>query len=445
MAYIPRDSSVQQYDNIRYNIDPFVVYHSEKTGRHSLRTRLFSTNNRNDKNQESKARLYYSEYQWQKRFSDKFTFTTGWVSMKQGIFSDSLYGRHNGHNTSVYVQGDGKAGKLTLSMGLRFEYYRVDTVQTKARLFSKELRIPIQPVARAGLNYQLKEYTFLRASFGQGYRFPSVAEKYIRTYVGSLNIFPNPALRPEYGWSSELGIKQGFRIKNFRAFADAAFFWTEYKNMMDFVFMYDTIGKSQQVVTLSDLMLFAGFQSQNIGRARIRGIDLSVNGTGKIGKTNITLLCGYTYTHPINPAYKPAIDTTGTLKSNLLKYRSKHLFKNDIQLDFGKISFGFSSRFNSFMANIDKRFEEPLIYENLNPNFPVFYNLPGWYILPGLKKFRQKHNRGDWMHDVRIAWQISKALKASFLINNLFNHEYMSRPGFIEAPRTFIIQFGFKF
>ncbi|MCK7529806.1 MAG: hypothetical protein MZV63_01475 [Marinilabiliales bacterium] len=37
-----------------------------------------------------------------------------------------------------------------------------------------------------------QNYTFLRASFGQGYRYPSIAEKYATTTLGSVKVFPNP-------------------------------------------------------------------------------------------------------------------------------------------------------------------------------------------------------------------------------------------------------------
>ncbi|MFL5754473.1 MAG: TonB-dependent receptor [Bacteroidia bacterium] len=449
LGYTPRDSSIQGYDNIRYNIDPFIVYNTEKYGRHSLRTRQFRTVNTNDKNQGSKATLNYAEYQWQKRFAKNFTLTTGLVYMDQVVSSDSLYGVHHGHNRAAYVQLDKKVKRLTMSLGLRAEYFRVDTSKTKGTLMNDKITgLPFQPVMRAGVNYQLFEYTFLRSSFGQGYRFPTVAEKYISTYVSSLNIFPNQQLQPERGWSAEIGIKQGFRIGNFKGFADVAGFWTEYRNMMDFVFKYDTLGKTQDIFNapnpFKELVNHAGFQSQNIGAARITGYDISISGTGKIGKINITLLSGYTYTNPINPKYDPALDSSGITGTNLLKYRNRQLFKNDIQLDYKKISIGFSSRYNSFMENIDKRFNEPVIYENLNPATAA-YNNPVFYILPGLKKYRSKHNQGDWMHDFRISYQFTKELKMSFVVNNVFNHEYMSRPGFIEAPRTYIMQVNFKF
>ena len=449
MGYVPRDSSIQVYSNSRVNVDPFIVYNSERTGRHSLRTRFFRTNNTNDKNQSSLADLLYGEYQWQKRFANNFTFTTGLVYMDQQVYADSLYGRHTGNNRAIYLQADKKFGKLTASVGLRGEYFKVDTAKTKGVLFNDKVKnLPLQPVMRAGLNYQLFEYTFLRTSFGQGYRFPSVAEKYISTFVSSLNIYPNVNLQPERGWSAEAGIKQGFKISKFQGFLDVSYFHTEYRNMMDFVFMYDTTGKTEYIFSqpnpFAAFVKYAGFQSQNIATARITGFDISVNGAGKIGPFALTWLCGYTYTNPINPNYDPNKDSSGTLRTNLLKYRNRQLFKNDIQVEVKKFFIGFSSRYNSFMENIDVRFVEPVIYENLNPNTPA-YNNPIFYILPGLREYRQKNNKGLWMHDMRVGLQLSKELRFSVIVSNLFNQEYMSRPGFIEAPRNVVFQAQFKF
>ena len=91
-----------------------------------------------------------------------------------------------------------------------------------------------RPVFRVGLNYQLTKGTFLRASFGQGYRFPTVLEKFISTATGGITIAPNPDLKSETGWSAEFGVKQGFKIGNWQGFVDLAGFWTEYDNMMEF-------------------------------------------------------------------------------------------------------------------------------------------------------------------------------------------------------------------
>ena len=97
--------------------------------------------------------------------------------------------------------------RLSVSLGLRWERYTLDKTDDESR-----------PVARAGINYQAAKASFIRASFGQGYRFPSMAEKYTSTSLGSLNIFPNPELEAESGWSAETGIRQGFRLGKLERF-----------------------------------------------------------------------------------------------------------------------------------------------------------------------------------------------------------------------------------
>lgn len=434
-AYIPQGRTIQVFSNQRLNIDPFVTYFSKGGGKYSLRSRYYLTNNTNDKNQGSRAELYYSEFQYQKRFQNNLTMTYGAVYMEQQVIADSLYGRHFGKNFAGYAQFDYKYKKLTASVGLRGEYYRIDTSYTRGYLSSKINNLPFQPVFRAGLNYQALQYTFIRASFGQGYRFPTIAEKYVSTSVSALKVFPNPNIEPERGWSAEIGIKQGFKISNFKGFIDVAGFWTEYQNMVEFIF--DVYGpKTGQF--FSDFQNI-GFKSQNVGRARINGIDISVTGTGKLGPVNVTLLTGYTLTNPINPNFNPAVDTLGSdPNSNVLKYRNRHLYKNDIQFDYKKFSFGISNRYYSFMENIDRRFVEPLFKE-----YGQGYS--ELYILYGLKEYREKNNKGDWIHDIRLSYQVSKMLKASFIVNNVTNAEYSLRPGDIRPPRMFIGQLMLKF
>lgn len=434
-AYIPQGRTIQVFSNQRLNIDPFVTYFSKGGGKYSLRTRYYLTNNTNDKNQGSRAELYYSELQYQKRFKNNLTMTYGGVYMEQQVIADSLYGRHSGKNYSAYAQFDYKYKKLTASLGIRGEYNSIDTSYTRGYINSKINNLPFQPVFRAGLNYQLKQFTFLRASFGQGYRFPTIAEKYVSTAVSALKIFPNPNIQPELGWSAEIGIKQGFKISNFKGFVDLAGFWTEYQNMVEFIF--DVYGARTGLFYLDQQNI--GFKSQNVGRARINGIDVSVTGTGKIGPVNISLLTGYTLTNPINPNFNPAVDTLGSLpNSNLLKYRNRHLYKNDIQFDYKKFSFGISNRYYSFMENVDRRFVEPL-FKEYGPG------LDNLYILPGLTEYREKNKKGDWIHDLRMSYQLSKLLKASFIVNNLLNAEYSLRPGDIRPPRMFIGQLMLKF
>ncbi len=457
-AYIPQGRTIQVYSNQRCNIDPFINYYTKKGGKFSLRSRYYLTNNTNDKNQGSRAELYYNEFQYQKRFQNNFTMTYGAVYMEQQVIADSLYGRHTGKNYAGYAQFDYKYKKLTASIGLRGEYNRIDTSYTRGRLTKNINNLPFQPVFRAGINYHLFEYTFLRASYGQGYRFPTIAEKYVSTSVSALKIYPNQSLQPERGWSAEIGIKQGFKLFNFKGFLDIAGFWTEYSDMIEFAF--DIYGPKTGNFGLDGK--YAGFKSQNVGSAQINGIDASITGTGKMGPINVTTLIGFTYTNPVYLGYDPKKDTLGIEGLKVLKYRNQQLLKGDLQLDYKKLSIGWSVRYYSYMENVDRRFEQSILHEYNDIDNGVNWDaVPSTYILPGLKKYRSDHRNttyitygkdekviaswaGDWVHDSRISYQVSKQLKASFIVNNVFNTEYTLRPGDVRPPRMFLVQLMFR-
>ncbi len=445
-AYIPQGRNIQRYNNNRFNVDPYITYF-HGNNKFSLRNRYFKTENKNDKNQGSTAELYYSELQYQKRFKNKLNLTTGAVYMEQQILGDSLYGRHSGKNIAGYIQADKKFfNRFTVSVGLRGEFYKTDTAKTNGYLLPREQKgkLPFQPVARLGLNYQVFEYTFIRASFGQGYRFPSVAEKFINTAVSALQIYPNPSLQPERSFSAELGIKQGFKIKGFKGFLDVAGFYTEYSNMIEFVFnIYNPTGTTG--IFYLDRK-YAGFKSQNIGSAKITGMEASVSGSGKIGPVNITVLSGYTYIDPVNPNFNSSRDTLGLPGIKTLKYRSKHLFKNDIQFDYKFISLGYSARFQSKVENIDRRFIQSVLHEyNDIANGVNWDDIDATYILPGLKQNFGAFQKSFWVHDARISFNFLQFYKFSFIVNNFTNMEYQNRPGDMRPPTQYVFQLSIKF
>ncbi len=434
-AFLPADGTLSESHLVRTNVDPFITYTNAKGNRHALHIRYFNTTNQNNTNQESTGDFYYGEYQYQLRAKNELTATIGTVASYSTVHSDSLYGNHTSNNFSVFAQLDKRWNRLSVSLGVRGEYFKVDTAETKAYIVhgSDTTTLPIKPVMRMGINYQLFVATHLRASFGQGYRFPAVAEKFVSTTVSGLKIFPNPSLQPETGWSAELGVRQGIKISEWEGYVDLAAFQTEYKNMIEFYFDYYFTHPPQ---TLNDITDAAGFKSQNVEHARISGFELEAGGEGKAGQVNVALMGGYTYLNPVIPGFDPKKDTTLSTTENVLKYRYKHSAKADVQLEYKKFSFGFGFRYNSFMVNIDRRFEEKLLKEYL-PNFDV-------YILPGLKSYREIHNKGDLVFDLRIGFRLSKETKIAFIANNILNHEYMGRPGDVQPPRTFAVQVSVK-
>ena len=175
-----------------------------------------------------------------------------------------------------------------------------------------------------------------------------------------------------------------------------------------------------------------GFRAQNAESARISGIDFSFNSMGKIGEFEIVSLIGYTYMNPISlntdEEYQATFsDTTG----NILKYRFNHLAKLDVEVTYKKYSAGVSMRYGGFMRNIDKVFEEPIGGTT--------------YVLPGLKEYREIYNKGNLVFDARLGYKLNDTYRFGFMVNNLLNSEYTSRPGDIQPPRNFSVQVQMKF
>ncbi len=410
----------------RINIDPFINYFDEKGNRHKFNGRIYIIDNDNSGNNSNQSQLYYGEYQYQKRFDDiDLTATTGLVGTTSGtqadIYSDTTF---SSSNVAAYLQFDKKLfGKLNLSAGMRYEnnvlnspeVVGMDTIPDGRSTESK-------PVFRFGLNYQVNQGTFLRASWGQGYRFPTIAEKFVSTTVGAVKVVPNPLLESETGWTTEIGIKQGVRIKNWNGYFDFATFWSEYDNMMEYTFVPFQLA----------------FQSQNVGGTVIKGIDMSIAGEGKFDNFSLFILGGYTYIDPKFKEYDPlgndimeVVDTEGKANArsssadyNILKYRNKHSFKMDVEVKYKSFSVGVAALYVSHMESIDFIFEQTI---------------------PGLKEHRVEDTNGSKTFDVRFAYQLNEHAKCSFILNNIFNEEYTLRPAYIEAPRNATLRFEYKF
>ena len=426
-------TTLSEFYTYRTNIDPYITYYDSSGNKHSLRGRWFNTINQNSTNQASSANLYYAEYQFQKHWKKDLTTTIGVMNNYSTVDSE-LYGNHFANNTAGFFQADKKIGKFTFSGGMRVEYYKIDSIQTKEynKLFKDTLGF--KPVMRFGTTYEAAKYTFIRASYGEGYRFPTIAEKYIKTAVGGLNIFPNPSVNAETGWSAEVGVKQGVQIGNFKGYLDLAGFVTGYSNMMEFTFgFYESNGTPWDFDNPPGILTFDQFgaQSKNVENALIKGGEISLMGTGEIGPINVTTLIGYTYIDPRSAGTPDSVYLeTFSDSSTVLKYRSKHLFKADLQLDYKKFSLGASTRYNSFQENVDQAFVSPFL---------------GSIILPGYRDYRNARRVGDMILDLRFSFQASKTSKIAILMNNALNREYSSRPGNVMPPRTLIFQYSFKF
>lgn len=423
-------------------VDPFITYINNRGSKHSLRSRWQSLDNNNDNNQGNFSDVFYTEYQYQQtgnRWGIKDLVITGGAVSIYTTSRGQLYlgGNENGENTARnyagYLQVDKKfKERLNVSAGVRYEYFAINSASQQ------------KPVFRAGANYRLGLATFLRASYGQGYRFPSIAEKFIVTSLGAVKIFPNPELQPETSYNAEFGIKQGFKIKDFKGFIDVAFFQQEMKNFIEFTFgQWDTNPNFNN-------MLGLGFKSVNTGTARVRGAEISIMGEGNTGSIKWQTLIGYTYTVPVsatpdlvyarsavassNPfllqsfANATYSGTSSDASNNILKYRLQHLIRADVAATWKHWNVGVSFRYNSHMQNIDKAFEQ------LEQQFPAQFN-------PGIIPWRAQHKKGDYVFDARMSYAFGEMHKLAVVVSNVLNRTYAIRPLAIEDPRVITLQY----
>lgn len=382
-------------------LDPYITYNNNGHFRHDIRIRYQSANNRFPvrTGNNSDAISLYAEYQVNYNFARILNVTAGLIENYISITS-KFYGDHNGMNLAAFSQVEANpARKLKLVAGVRVENNSLDGLNDR-----------VVPIFRAGINWQAAEYTFLRGSFGQGYRYPSIAEKFAATTLGTVRVIPNPDVSPESGWSSEIGIKQGVKAGKTAGQADLSVFLSQNKDMIEFM--------------LTNYPYF-GFMSTNIEQSRIYGYEFEFMLERPSGNFNTTFGGGYTYIHPaeINPV-------TGKETDTYLKYRRKHSVKISTTTSWKKLEAGLNLYGKSKILNIDNVFLHELTRET---------------ILPGFYDYWLNDNKAYWLLDGNIEYGITKALTLSVAVKNITNTEYIGRPGDIQPQRNYSVRIAGKF
>ena len=436
-AYRVSQGSDDKY--VRTDITPHFTYQGENGHRYELRINylnVFRKGNGADINASSNAFNMTNEYQYKYK---KLVVVTVGLPLSFGFSKSNLYkGTFYNYAAATFVQGELNYKRLSLVAGVRYEVTAVDTFLEKGI-----------PVFRSGINFRAGKGTFLRASWGQGYRLPTVGERYVAAqFTQGIYVVPNPDLKAEKSWNLELGIKQGMRIRNWNAFFDFSTFWSEYDKFVQYDFGYfsnlyatgDTIfpGQPDKVV---------GLHPTNLDRARVFGFEASFVSQGNIGPVKLTTLIGYTYTYPGDISDSTQRDV-GKFLSNafrlfpkklsplnpddskdlnkLLILHSRHLVRGDIQLDWKQFSIGTTVYFNSFSENFGATTK---IAIQLLGGGPVSYN-----------KYIQQHLDGDFVMDLRAGYTFSEKVKLIMMAKNLTNKFYLDRPGKPSPPRCIVLQ-----
>ncbi len=397
-----------ELNGLFFTISPFIRLNKEDVYQHDLKFQLQSSQNKYPDNppNNSNANSLFAEYQFSYKLFKQLDLTAGCTYRTSKIISE-FYGDHDGNNIAGYSQLDYKPiEKLKVLGGVRLEYNSLDGMEDK-----------LVPIFRTGINYQLTSYTYIRASFGQGYRYPSIAEKHAYTTLGAVRIIPNPEIESEAGWSSELGIKQGILLGDISGKVDVSAFYSEGENMIEYIFGLYPDPFTQQI----DF----GFMPTNVENSKVYGIETEIVLSKKIGSLKATFTGGYTYMHPVE------VDkSTGKETGTFLKYRRKHSAMSYLELNAGKFEIGLRTIYKSKILNIDNVFLDPLTRES---------------ILPGFYDYWTQNNSWYMVLNGHIAYQLNDNLKLSFQVKNLTNKEYMGRPGDIAPQRFYSLQLSGSF
>jgi serine/threonine protein kinase len=158
----------------------------------------------------------------------------------------------------------------------------------------------------------------------------------------------------------------------------------------------------------------------------------------------MTPLCA----HPVYVKYTDAIKTNGELMTNIKKDGFINIWTKYVTLTGSSLATEISNHvialldhfyehgFENFMQNIDEVFTNSKPEENV---FGVIFEL-GTGLPSTIREFRKKYNKGTLIWDMRLAYQLTKDVKTSFIVKNMLNTVYAERPAIISPPRTYTLQ-----
>ncbi|MEZ4700167.1 MAG: TonB-dependent receptor [Rhodothermales bacterium] len=280
---------------------------------------------------------------------------------------------------AVFGQWEQNIGpRLNVVAGLRFDIYSIDASDTVSKLSPK-----------LNLGYAFTPQFTARAAYGQGFRIPSLGER----FVDNRDFFPivrNLSLRPEESTSYELGLRGLIPFTDRSdALLDVAVFWNDYWRLIETKFIPTE----------------SAFQFVNLIRARIRGAEASIEASLFDGA--VTTRAGYTY-----------LDARDLSAGEALAFRPRHMVSASADGRFGRYQAGFDLRYASAP-------------ESVNSDFARF--VPDAETLIDTRVL-----------DLRAGVQFGR-LRTLLIVRNALEYYYMERPALLAPPRHAILQLQMEF
>lgn len=438
-AYKPFTDIEFSYRN--YTIDPYLIKYDKKGNRHEFRSRLYYYNT----SFSLQSINLMGEYIFSKTWENNWTIVSGinnqFLFVKDNAIGD---GRENANFSAVYMQADKVFDKISITGGLRAEFFKIGDKLGVTYAFSKADEssdvikyIPF-PMMRFGFNYRPNNSNFIRFNIGQAFRLPSLAEAFVQYDLEDLiTISSNPDLKPEYGWTSEIGYKHIFRQRKIQSSIDVALFFQKYNDLIEF-----------DVRVIDPVIPKFGLVATNISEARILGYE--ANWKTKVELKNDHVLnfdFGYTYTLPVDLSLDEMGKVTSVknyikeffrgmapidkmnkdVQSTLLRYRNRHLVNFIGEYENKHIFVGLYLRYYSMIENFD-------------PALGFFIDGAGEYYLKKLEA-----SNGDVVIDANLGYKINSKHSLSLNVTNITNREYSLRLARLDPPRAYTLQYKYTF
>ncbi|MEX0599154.1 MAG: TonB-dependent receptor [Rhodothermales bacterium] len=208
-------------------------------------------------------------------------------------------------------------GSTRLTTGVRFDTYRIRAGHVERK---------VSP--RLSVSVPLAFEWSMRLAYGEGFRVPSVAERFVEN-SDYLPVVSNVDLLPETSRSYEVGVHGAGRAPRtrFQYRLDAAAFWSDYRRLIEPTFLASR----------------RAFQFVNLTRARIRGAELTAALSTPSERTELGI--GYTL-----------LDARDLSLDQPLFFRSRHAVKATASTRLGPVELGADLRWTARPERVDSDF-----------------------------------------------------------------------------------------
>ncbi|NBC18035.1 MAG: TonB-dependent receptor [Bacteroidetes bacterium] len=275
---------------------------------------------------------------------------------------------------AAFAQWEQSVGeRLTLTAGARYDVYYPEIAGTERKLSPK-----------GSIALTLSPQLTLRAAVGQGFRVPSLAERYVSN-SSFLPLIPNLDLRPEESTGYEAGVRGMASQRGLSLEYDLALFQTDYRRLVEPTFLPER----------------RAFQFVNLTRARVRGAEATA--TLEPPSARWHLQAGYT-----------VLDADDLSADQPLVFRSRHLVKASARASLhSALTLGVDLRVASAFERVDSDFAR--FVPDADEALPI-------RVVDG---------------HLAVRW---RAYQLTLRIENLLDYYYVERPAILAPPRHATLQ-----